>query len=66
MENFQHFDESTITFVFESTTEKILAVESYGRISEDEYTQCLNKCRASSKLIFQFYKDMIGKYALKM
>lgn len=57
---------SEITFVFENTSDRILAVDSYGRITETEYQDCLKKCRNSSKIIFKFYKDMISKYAIKM
>lgn len=58
--------EPTITFIFENTSEKILAVESHGKITDVEYNECLKKCRRSSEIIFKFYKDMISKYALKM
>ncbi|KAK7575557.1 hypothetical protein V9T40_011843 [Parthenolecanium corni] len=57
---------SEITFVFENTSDRILAVDSYGEISEVEYKDCLKKCRNSSKVIFKFYQDMISKYATKM
>lgn len=55
-----------ITFVFENTSEKILAVDFCGKISVATYEKCLKKCRSSSKVIFDFYKEMIKKYALKM
>lgn len=57
---------SEITFVFENISDRILAVDSYGKITEAEYKDCLKKCRSSSTGIFKFYKDMISKYAIKM
>lgn len=58
--------EPRITFVFENTSDKILAVDSCGKISDADYRKSLDKCRRLSAAVFKFYKDMISKYALKM
>lgn len=61
----QEIEQSSLTFVFENTSNRILTVESEGKFTEVQYKEAMEKCRRSSKVIFQFYKDMIKKYATK-
>ena len=59
-------EEPRMTFVFENTSGKVLAVDTRGKITDVEYNESLVNCRQASTAIFEFYKDMISKYALKM
>ncbi|XP_065212875.1 exosome complex component RRP46 [Planococcus citri] len=59
-------EECSLTFVFENTSSKILAIDSHGKFTDEQYKSCLEVCKRSSEVIFTFYKDMIKKYATKM
>lgn len=34
-----------------------------GAVGEDMYLEALEKCRAASDLVFDFYRDVVRKYS---
>lgn len=53
---------ANLTFVFDSTAKRIVASHTTGMFSQDQYQECLLKCRQASSEIFTFYRSLVKKY----
>ncbi|CAG9789518.1 unnamed protein product [Diatraea saccharalis] len=61
----QHLDtaRATMTFVFDSREKNLVTSVTEGVFSEDTYKEALARCHAASDLVFNFYREIIRKYA---
>jgi exosome complex component RRP46 len=51
------------TFVFDSVNEKMISVSTNGNFTIRQYNEAQNLCLNASKKIFDFYIEMVKKYA---
>ncbi|KAL1460850.1 hypothetical protein WDU94_012790, partial [Cyamophila willieti] len=54
---------ASMSFVFDSQKQHLVTSQTGGNFSKDQYDECLIKCREASKLIFEYYKQVVKKYA---
>lgn len=50
-------------FVFESVDKNVISTETSGAFTTDQFKKILAICKESSLHIFQFYRDVVRKYA---
>ncbi|XP_032521440.1 exosome complex component RRP46 [Danaus plexippus] len=50
-------------FVFDSRDKNLVTGFTEGAVGEDMYLEALEKCRAASDLVFDFYRDVVRKYS---
>ncbi|XP_046401463.1 dolichol kinase-like [Ischnura elegans] len=55
---------SELMFAFDNIDHRIVAVHSTGQFSDDQYKQALHLCAEASEKIFDFYRDIVKKYAV--
>lgn len=51
------------TFVFDSQKQSVIGVNTDGKFTLQQYNDAQDLCREASKKIFDFYRDMVTKYA---
>ncbi|XP_046737428.1 exosome complex component RRP46 [Diprion similis] len=56
----------TFTYVFEGIKKDLVSCHTTGRFSENELMESLEKCRAASQNIFNFYRNIVEQYAIKL
>ncbi|XP_047033756.1 exosome complex component RRP46 [Helicoverpa zea] len=54
---------ANMTFVFDSRENSLVTGFTDGSFSESAYNEALERCRAASQLVFDFYKDIVSKYS---
>ncbi|KAG8036572.1 hypothetical protein G9C98_003894 [Cotesia typhae] len=54
---------ATFMFAFDSVRKDIICCNANGRFNEEELLKATDKCRNASKHIFDFYRDIVKKYA---
>jgi exosome complex component RRP46 len=51
------------TFVFDSQNKSVIGVNTDGKFTLKQYNDAQNLCREASRKIFDFYREMVKKYA---
>ncbi|XP_011878170.1 PREDICTED: exosome complex component RRP46 [Vollenhovia emeryi] len=51
------------TYAFDSINKDIVCCHSIGRFSQSEFLASMDKCRQVSKYVFEYYREVIKKYA---
>ena len=51
------------TFVFDSLKQSVIGVNTDGKFTLQQYNEAQNLCRQASRKIFDFYRDMVKKFA---
>lgn len=51
------------TFVFDSLKQTVIGVNTDGKFTLQQYNEALSLCREGSQKIFDYYKDIVTKYA---
>lgn len=54
---------ASLTFVFESIHLNVVAAHTSGRFSIEQYHRAMIKCKHASKIIFDFYRAAMEKFA---
>ncbi|OXU18502.1 hypothetical protein TSAR_012052 [Trichomalopsis sarcophagae] len=54
---------ATFTCVFDSVNKELICCQTSGQFTEEDLTESINKCKEASKYIFDFYRDIVKKYA---
>ncbi|XP_057338113.1 exosome complex component RRP46 [Microplitis mediator] len=54
---------ATFMFAFDSVKKDIVCCNAMGRFNEKQLLEATDKCRDASKYIFDFYRDIVKKYA---
>ncbi|XP_044730272.1 exosome complex component RRP46 [Chrysoperla carnea] len=65
----QFYDEypmATFTFVFENINYNIVASHTTGTFTDEQYTEAVHRCKLASEKIFEFYRNIVCKYAKKI
>ncbi|XP_069672682.1 exosome complex component RRP46 [Periplaneta americana] len=57
---------ASLTFVFDSYKKNIVASHTTGIFTQAQYHESLLKCKDVSDKIFQFYRDIVKKYATRI
>lgn len=57
---------ATFTFVFENVNYNIVASHTTGAFSDEQYGEAVEKCKDGSVKIFEFYRNIVAKYAKKL
>lgn len=58
-ENFK----GNFTFVFDSLKQSVIGVNTDGKFTLQQYNQAQSLCRQASRKIFDFYREIVKKYA---
>lgn len=51
------------TFVFDSLKQSVIGVNTDGKFTLQQYNDAQKMCRQASRNIFDFYRDIVKKYA---
>lgn len=51
------------TFTYDSIKKNVISSSTTGRFTDKEFLECLDKCRQASSCIFNFYRDVVKRYA---
>lgn len=51
------------TFVFDSLKQSVIGVNTDGKFTLQQYNEAQSFCREASRKIFDYYRDMVKKYA---
>ncbi|KAI5748405.1 hypothetical protein M8J77_025182 [Diaphorina citri] len=54
---------ASMTFVFDSQKKHLVTSQTGGNFSQNQYEECLIRCREASEHIFKYYKQVVQKYA---
>lgn len=54
---------AVMNFVFDSRDKNLITVFTEGNFSEDTYKEAMERCRATSDVIFKFYRDIVKQYS---
>ena len=57
----KHSPDAVITFSFESRERDVISVHVEGRCSESKFQEALSAARDASKVVFDFYRDVVAK-----
>ncbi|XP_071453880.1 exosome complex component RRP46 [Hetaerina americana] len=55
---------SELMFAFDNIDFRVVAVHTTGLFSDDQYKQAMHFCAEASKKIFDFYREIVKKYAM--
>lgn len=58
----QHFKGNFI-FVFDSLKQSVIGVNTDGKFSLQQYNEAQSLCRQASRKIFDFYREIVKRYA---
>ncbi|KAK2580600.1 hypothetical protein KPH14_007719 [Odynerus spinipes] len=54
---------TVFTFTYDSINKDVISCHTTGRFTDKEFLECMNKCRQASVSVFDFYRDIVKKYA---
>ncbi|XP_043273040.1 exosome complex component RRP46 [Venturia canescens] len=54
---------ASFTFAFESIKKELVCCHTTGRFNDDEFFASMEKCRSASQHVFEFYREIVKKYA---
>lgn len=54
---------ASFTFAFDSIKRHLVCCHTTGRFTEKEFLDSMDKCREASRHVFDFYRDIVRKYA---
>ncbi|XP_012275797.1 exosome complex component RRP46 [Orussus abietinus] len=57
---------ATFTFAFDSTKKNLITCHTTGNFTDLEFTDSLHKCKQASQYVFDFYREIVTKYATKI
>ncbi|XP_076665637.1 exosome complex component Rrp46 [Andrena cerasifolii] len=51
------------TYVFDSMEKDVICCHTVGRFTENEFFETMDKCKQASQNVFDFYRNLVKKYA---
>ncbi|XP_014217264.1 exosome complex component RRP46 [Copidosoma floridanum] len=54
---------ATFTFAFDSLNKELICCQSSGKFKEEELIGAVEKCKEASQHLFDFYRDIVKRYA---
>ncbi|XP_046831912.1 exosome complex component RRP46 [Vespa velutina] len=54
---------AVFTFTYDSIKKDIISCSTTGRFTDKEFLECSDKCRQASSCVFNFYRDVVKRYA---
>ncbi|XP_043679404.1 exosome complex component RRP46 [Vespula pensylvanica] len=54
---------AVFTFTYDSLKKDIISCNTMGRFTDKEFVECVDRCRQASSCVFNFYREVVRRYA---